>query len=96
MELLATVHSNEYVRFNINDITKYKYLILNCCVYGAQRVVASTIIPTGFIAYGSDHPNSARFMDASSYEAQLYFTSATECYLRSKSMYDRAILYGVI
>ena len=98
MELLATTDSQSYVSSYIPKITKYKYLVLNCCSSNTQRVLASTIIPVDAVknSLGSDYIHSASFKDASQYEASIYFTSTTECYLKSKSMYDHAILYGII
>lgn len=100
MDLITSTTATSFTLFNC-DIRRYRYLILNCCTTN-NRILASVYIPiingAPPCAYGNGETYSykaAYAHEPTAYDVTVYFTSATAGYIRSKSTYDKAMLYGV-
>ena len=97
MERIAFTTAAGYQQFSFN-LAKYRNLILISSVANGTRMLASTVIPYEIAeAYkGSSYVHTAIFAgDTANYEANCYFASNTAGFIKSKSAWDAAVLYGV-
>lgn len=99
MVKIAATAATTYQAFTV-DTSLYKSYVLTCTRSGGTYEyipIASTTIPADNLSYiKSDALNvRAEFAEEiSNYSAKCYFSGST-VYLKSKSIYDCAVLYGV-
>lgn len=93
---MVTTESTAYVEQSVP--TGYKYYFLSCTAIGV-RPLATTLIDVEQAKRCTSESSAIVAMfagDTTSYEANVYFSSnLTKVYIKSKSGWDAATLYGV-